>query len=223
MAQQRAAEEAARRARPGQRPPVARGRPAGPTVTQGTPEQRKMARAYIDRLKSAGWDPQQVVDETGKEYLNTLGPSERAPIPKERWAELGIPQSGGSYSDQDDIPISPHDILSILAKHYAWQELKEQYDSLEPEYRQLLPEPEDSEIHVLTQPMNRYIDEFADEDLVEEARNAVDLLSPDDMESLFDDGEPMSRIVPHYAMALPQTKEEWIPVMVKADILRRYM
>ena len=132
-------------------------------------------------------------------------------------------QGGGSSSYEEDVPISPQDILSILAKHYAWQELKEQYDSLEPEYRQLLPEPEKSEIHVLTQPMNRYIDEFADEDLVEEARNAVDLLSPDDMESLFDDGEPMSRIVPHYAMALPQTKEEWIPVMVKADILRRYM
>jgi hypothetical protein len=133
-------------------------------------------------------------------------------------------QGGGSHLyEEEDIPISPRDILSILAKHHAWQELKEQYDSLDPEYRQLLPEPEEPEIHVLTEPMNRYIDEFADEDLVEEARNAVDLLSPDDMESLFNDGEPMSRIVPQYALALPQTKEEWIPVMVKADILRRYM
>jgi hypothetical protein len=132
-------------------------------------------------------------------------------------------QGGGSYSHEEDIPISPNDILSILAKHHAWQELKEQYDSLDPEYRKLLPEPEEPEINVLTQPMNRYIDDFADKDLVEEARNAVDLLSPGDIESLFDDGEPMSRIVPYYAMALPQTKEEWIPVMVKADILRRYM
>ena len=132
-------------------------------------------------------------------------------------------QRGGSHLYDEDIPISPSDIRSILAKHHAWQELKEQYDSLDPEYRQLLPEPEEPEINVLTEPMNRYIDEFADEDLVEEARNAVDLLSPDDMESLFNDGEPMSRIVPYYAMALPQTKEEWIPVMVKADILRRYM
>jgi len=85
----------------------------------------------------------------------------------------------------------------------------------------MLPKPEPAPVTRLTEPIHRYIDDFAEEDPLEEARDAVGLLSPKDVDDVYqNDKGTMDRIAPLYSKALPGTKDEWIPIMVRADMLR---
>ena len=60
-----------------------------------------------------------------------------------------------------------------------------------------------------------------DPERLEEARTAVGLLSPEEVnESLEEDSEAMDRITPLYQKALPRVGEAWVPIMVRADMLR---
>jgi hypothetical protein len=120
-----------------------------------------------------------------------------------------------------DLSFGPDDIPQVLAQQVAWEEMNKQYNSLESEYQQMLPEPEPAPIHSLTEPIHRFIDDFADEDPLEEARESVGLLAPHEVDDLMaNDNGIMDRIKPLYKNALPSAKDEWIPILVRADTLR---
>jgi archaellum component FlaC len=128
------------------------------------------------------------------------------------------PKAGGARTD---LSFGPDDIPKVLAQQVAWEEMNKQYNSLEPEYQQMLPEPEPAPIHSLTEPIHRFIDDFADEDPLEEARESVGLLAPHEVDDLMaNDNGIMDRIKPLYKNALPSAKDEWIPILVRADTLR---
>jgi len=134
--------------------------------------------------------------------------------------ELGLEktsQSGGRLNTT----VGPDDIPHVLAQQVAWETMNKEYNSLEPEYQQMLPEPEPAPVHSLTEPIHRFIDEFADEDPLEEARQTLGLLAPHEVDDLFtNDKGTMDRIKPLYAKAIPSAKDEWIPILVRADSLR---
>jgi len=128
-------------------------------------------------------------------------------------------RKGGSK--EEDVSMGPDDILPVMAEQIAWEKLNSHYNSLEPEYQKMLPKPEPAPVTRLTEPIHRYIDDFAEEDPLEEARDAVGLLSPKDVDDVYqNDKGTMDRIAPLYSKALPGTKDEWIPIMVRADMLR---
>ena len=125
------------------------------------------------------------------------------------------PKRGGA------IP-SPHDLSPMIAEQMAWQEMNDARNNLEPEYQSLLPEPDEAPISSLVDPFNEYIDENADPEDLEEARTAVKMMSPEDSEAALkeEDDEPIRRLTPYYAKALPRVGHAWIPIMVRADMLR---
>jgi hypothetical protein len=130
----------------------------------------------------------------------------------------GVPRSGGARLD---ISFGPDDIPEVLAQQVAWESMNKEYNSLDPEYQQMLPEPEPAPIHSLTEPIHRFIDDFAEEDPLEEARETVGLLAPHEVDDLMsNDKGIMDRIKPLYAKAIPAAKEEWIPILVRVDSLR---
>jgi len=130
----------------------------------------------------------------------------------------GVPRSGGARLD---ISFGPDDIPEVLAQQVAWESMNKEYNSLDPEYQQMLPEPEPAPIHSLTEPIHRFIDDFAEEDPLEEARETVGLLAPHEVDDLMsNDKGIMDRIRPLYKKAIPAAKEEWIPILVRADSLR---
>ena len=129
----------------------------------------------------------------------------------------GVPSGGARL----DISFGPDDIPEVLAQQVAWESMNKEYNSLDPEYQQMLPEPEPAPIHSLTEPIHRFIDDFAEEDPLEEARETVGLLAPHEVDDLMsNDKGIMDRIKPLYAKAIPAAKEEWIPILVRADSLR---
>ena len=96
-------------------------------------------------------------------------------------------------------------------------------NALEPEYQKLLPEPDPAPINSLVEPFNRYIEENADPEHIEEARNTVRTMAPDDVEMALNhdhDDEPLKSVIPIYKKALPRVGESWIPIMVRADMLK---
>jgi hypothetical protein len=119
------------------------------------------------------------------------------------------------------------DSLKSLAEHQRiWEELKESYDALPEEYKKILPKPGRPPIAHTLEPFTRYIDENAEEDpeSIEEARDATDLLGPEEVDEMLEsDGDTpaMERVKPYYKKALPNLKEEWLPVMIRADIVSR--
>jgi hypothetical protein len=132
--------------------------------------------------------------------------------------QAGTPHTGGSRTD---LSFGPDDIPKVLAQQVAWENMNKEYNSLEPEYQQMLPEPEPAPIHSLTEPIHRFIDDFAEEGSLEEARGMLGLLSPHEVDDLMtNDNGTMDRMKPLYKNALPSAKDEWIPILVRADVLR---
>ena len=86
----------------------------------------------------------------------------------------------------------------------------------------MLPEPDEAPMSSLVHPFNEYIDEHADPEELEEARTAVKMMSPEDSEAALNeqDDEPIRRLTPYYSKALPRVGHAWIPIMVRADMLR---
>jgi hypothetical protein len=122
--------------------------------------------------------------------------------------------TGGAYS--------PDDLTPMFAEQKAWENMNTAYNKLDPEYRRLLPTPDPAPVSSLTEPFNRYIEENAEEDPLEEGRAAIGMLSPDDVnESLNDlDSTKLDHITPLYEKALPRVGPAWIPIMVRADMLK---
>ena len=120
-----------------------------------------------------------------------------------------------------DVSVGPNDIIPLIAEQVAWTNMNNHYNSLEPEYQKMLPEPEPAPIYNLTEPMHRYIDEYGDEDSLNEARDIANNMKPEEIEDIFsNDNGHMQYLEPFYKKALPSVDEKWIPIMVRADLLR---
>jgi hypothetical protein len=62
------------------------------------------------------------------------------------------------------------------------------------------------------------MDEFGDQDILEEARMTIGMMKPEDAENLFhEDNNEINEI---YENALPDVDDRLIPIFIRADILR---
>jgi hypothetical protein len=82
----------------------------------------------------------------------------------------------------------------------------------------MLPPPEPSPVQELQEPFHRYMDEFGDQDVLEEARATIGMMSPEDAENLFHDDD--HAINSMYEKAMPDVDDRLIPIFIRADILR---
>jgi len=139
-------------------------------------------------------------------------------------SRIATAKSQGKNQQGGSIKMSPHDLTPMLAEQDAWDTVINARNDLEPEYRKLLPEADPAPINSLVEPFNKYIAENADPEDLEEARNAVGMMSKDDIETALNDDmnntEPLNRVTPMYTKALPRVGKAWIPIMVRADMLR---
>ena len=131
------------------------------------------------------------------------------------------PKKGGAYTPVRD----PEDLHNILEEQDAWNNANDAYNSLEPEYKKLLPPPDVAPISSLTIPFQNYLNEEGDPDALEEARDTLGMISPDEIEDFMinDNSEVTQRVTPMYTAALPKVKPEWIPIMIRADILQQLL
>ncbi len=95
-------------------------------------------------------------------------------------------QGGGAiiriHDHIDEVPYT-------FALQKLWEDQLNHYKSIEPEYQMMLPKPEPSPMEELQEPFHRYMDEFGDQDILEEARTTIGMMSPEDAENLFHDDE----------------------------------
>jgi hypothetical protein len=125
------------------------------------------------------------------------------------------------YSGGGDVSFGPDEIVPLIAQQVAWEGVNKHYNSLDPEYKKMLPEPEDPPIYSLTEPMHRYIDENANEEMLNNARDQAKQMSPDEVDDVFtNDNGSMKHLEPIYTKALPSVNKKWVPNMVRADLLR---
>ena len=127
-------------------------------------------------------------------------------------------QRGGKLKD---VSIAPHDTLGLISKQLAWEKVNSAYNDLEPKYQQMLPKPDPAPLYDLLEPFHRYIDEFADPELLEEADQYSDLMNPEEIAELLNNGPVIDRVLPLYNSAMPKVKPEWMPAMISAHLIRR--
>jgi hypothetical protein len=140
---------------------------------------------------------------------------EHALLPPLPQLPRGGRQAGGAIQRIDD---NLDDMPYIMALQKLWEEKHKHYKDLEPEYQQLLPEPDESPVQNFKEPFHEYIDSFGDQELLEEARSTIGLMSPEKSQEIFiDDDHHVNSL---YEKALPQVSKDWIPIFVRADMLR---
>ena len=72
--------------------------------------------------------------------------------------------------------------------------------------------------------MKENSDESDPEDPINEANDAVGLLSPEETDEIMrEEGSTLDRIKPYYQKAFPNADEKWIPILVKASILKKLL
>ena len=132
-------------------------------------------------------------------------------------------QGGGARGLEDDVRYGPDSIDEIVNDQTLWDSANKSYEALHPEYKDVLPHPGSPPVLETAEPLLRYVNEHADKDKLEDARNAVGLLKPDELHGLMADDLKVKptiyRIQELYEDALPTLKPEWIPAVVKADVL----
>ena len=207
-----------------------------PTAVKASPnvDWKRQLRTYLEGQKIALTTLQAAIDRLIRsnyriEYMyydgdNAATDNGYMPQPGQR------PVYRGGATNMDSIPkpirVSPDDLSPIVAEQSAWEDANDAYNAIEPEYQSLLPEPSDpAPISSLVEPFNKYIEENAEDDPLEEARSAVGMLSPEQVEkSLADVESPeLEHITPLYEKALPRVGKAWIPIMVRADMLKNLL
>lgn len=119
-------------------------------------------------------------------------------------------KKGGSFTKIND----------LLSLQKAWEEMESHFNSLPQEIQKLLPELEPSPMDVVKQMTGGYISEKSDKDFLEEARNAVGLLSFDEFEEALDIMSPtFNRIEYIYRKAFSKISEKMLPIFIKIDML----
>jgi predicted nucleic acid-binding Zn-ribbon protein len=141
-------------------------------------------------------------------------------------AKSKILQAGGGK--KDDVVYGPDSMKSLTEHQALWEDLKDSYDSLPAEYKKIVPKPGKSPLAHTLEPFSRYIDEneVNDPESINEAREALEMLSPEEVDEMIEsdtETPAMERVKPYYGKALPKLKEEWLPVMIRADIVSRVM
>ena len=207
-----------------------------PTAVKASPnvDWKRQLRTYLEGQKIALITLQAAIDRLIRsnyriEYMyydgdNAATDNGYMPQPGQR------PAYRGGATNMDSIPkpirVSPDDLSPIVAEQSAWEDANDAYNAIEPEYQSLLPAPSDpAPISSLVEPFNKYIEENAEDDPLEEARSAVGMLSPEQVEkSLADVESPeLEHITPLYEKALPRVGKAWIPIMVRADMLKNLL
>ena len=126
------------------------------------------------------------------------------------------PQRGGSNNR-----FSPNSIVPVLEEQEAWEEVNDAYNSLEDEHKDLFEVPGEPPVHSVVTVFQEYVDENADPEILEEARNTVGLLSPQDAdEAMEKHTDWFEDIVSLYGNAMKSLDPAWVPVMARADMLR---
>ena len=125
------------------------------------------------------------------------------------------------YSGGGDVSFGPDEIVPLIAQQVAWEGVNKHYNSLDPEYKKIIPEPEDPPIYSLSEPMHRYIDENANEEILNDAREHANQMSPEELDDVFNnDNGSMKDLAEMYTMALPSVDKKWVPNIARADLLR---
>ena len=140
---------------------------------------------------------------------------------------------GGAYTDSVR---GPDELPDILEEQEAWNKANDAYNSLEPEYKTLLPPPSESlgpaPLSSLATPFQNYINNEADPEALEEARDALGMIPPEEVEDYINNDESENeaqgnavsqRVTPMYQSALPGVKPEWVTIMIRADILQQLL
>lgn len=133
---------------------------------------------------------------------------------------------GGS---RGDVRYSPHSIRDFAEEQDAWEKANDAYNQVPETYREMLPGPGEAPALELVATFKRYIDENADEDPINDARDAVGMLSHEDLDEIMNgdsmqsDDDKLQYIIEQYREALPEISDKWLPVVVKADITAMFL
>jgi hypothetical protein len=150
----------------------------------------------------------------------------QAPKAKVATAKKGGAQGGGSRSDSEDDDYNEIPIESLIKQQTIWESANNIYKMINPEVKPSLPSPGPPPALDLVKPLVHFLRTNADEDKLEEARGAIGLLSPQDLDILMNPNDYSSAVTQRihglYEKALPQARLYWIPTIVRADILSEF-
>ena len=139
----------------------------------------------------------------------------------------GAAQRGGS---KDDVRYSPHSIREFAEEQAAWEKANDAYNEVPENYREKLPGPGPAPALEFVEIFKRYIDENAEEDPINDAREAVGMLSHEDLDEIMnndsmtsEDDDKLEYIKQQYKEALPNISDKWLPVVIKADITAMFL
>jgi hypothetical protein len=125
---------------------------------------------------------------------------------------------GGSMND---VAIGPNDIPYLIAKQHSWEKVNSAYNNLEPTIKKHFPEPSSPPLYTIMDPFHRYINEYADPTLLEEADEHAKLMSPNEINDVFiSNGNALKRLLPFYTLALPRVNSESMPNLIRAHLMR---
>ena len=169
----------------------------------------------------------------GIKHLFKTGNREDLNKAKEDYKEIYekiLSAKGGAYTPT---PIrGPEELPDILEEQEAWNKANDAYNNLDPTYKTLLPPPEPAPISSLAMPFQNYINNEADPEALEEARDSLGMVSPEEIEDYINNDEyenemngnaVSQRVAPMYQTALPKVKPEWVSIMIRADILQQLL
>ena len=169
----------------------------------------------------------------GIKHLFKTGNREDLNKAKEDYKEIYekiLSAKGGAYTPT---PIrGPEELPDILEEQEAWNKANDAYNNLDPTYKTLLPPPEPAPISSLATPFQNYINNEADPEALEEARDSLGMVSPEEIEDYINNDEyenemngnaVSQRVAPMYQTALPRVKPEWVSIMIRADILQQLL
>jgi hypothetical protein len=150
-------------------------------------------------------------------YLNVA--AGRATDPRKGFTSLPLKgQLGGALKD---VSFGPKDLIQLFAKQRSWERVNSAYNDLEPEVKKLFPAPSSPPLYTILEPFHRYISEYADPTLLEEADEHAKLMSPKEInEVFFSNGNALKRLLPFYTLALPRVTTKWMPNLIRAHLMR---
>jgi hypothetical protein len=131
---------------------------------------------------------------------------------------------------KEDVRYPPTGLKSLMEEQEAWEDADKQYNSLDSTYKSILPSPGTAPVTSLLDPFIEYMSEKSDEhsdeseDPVNEAQEAVGMLSPDETDEIMrEEGSTLNRIKPYYKKAFPNAGDKWIPILIRASVLQHLL
>jgi hypothetical protein len=133
---------------------------------------------------------------------------------------------GGAYS-QDSLD-------EFYNKQKAWNNAEKEFMNVPDNYKEALPQPGPSPfLEMFFKIFKQFIDDNADDTYIHEAREAVGMLSSEDLDEIMDENGTASEnekiqnileyLKEYYKKALPHVNENWIPIIIKADITAMFV